>query len=63
MYIVISGKMGVLAPKPIYKQVKSEDRGGNRIVAVSENEAKALRTTASLKEANRGVYNEENPTL
>jgi hypothetical protein len=59
MYIIISGKVGILAPKPNYRQVKSEDRNGNRVIAVSEVEAKALKTTSSLKDANKGIFSDD----
>ena len=59
MYIIISGKMGVLAPRPNYRQVKAEDRNNNRIIQVSITEAKALKTTSSLKEANKGIFSDD----
>jgi len=59
MYIVISGKIAVMAPKPTYRAARAEDRNGNRIISVSETEAKALKTTSSLKDANRGIFSDD----
>ena len=52
MYMVIQGKVGVFYPKTCYKDVKSEDRTGQRIVAVSSREAKALRVQSLLRDQN-----------
>ena len=49
MYIIIQGKFGMFFPKPNYKAVKLEDRTGSRLVSVSSQEARALRTNISLR--------------
>ena len=46
--------MGIFYPKTCYKDVKAEDRTGQRIVGVSSREAKALRVQSLLRDQNAG---------
>jgi len=57
MYIIITGKVSVYYPKESYKTIKNDDRNHQRLVSISSQEAKALRTQALLKDANKGWEN------
>ena len=56
MYLIVQGKVGIYHPKPSYKTVQNEDRNNNRIVQVTNKEARALRTKQMLRGSNLGWH-------